>query len=347
VDRQLLSRDILYIRLFREYLIQTLKNIQHHCFYIESGRSYEGRLKKEMTSAMLSWCLEVPVKKLALVPLSVSYSKCFDASDLYKCFVQNQKMPSTNLLDEFKKGAQSLGTQFPIIIRVGKPIMLSPGKDTGEVEDEAANEVAVECAGKISGKGAGKLASKMAGEGAGKGASKMAGEGAGKGAEKGAEKVSSQGGFFLTPNEQEYQQIPACSCLTNVKAVSKCLHFMIFKKIESLRPIFAHYILCAALKGIFNDFPASLDFPAAFVNKSINEKELEKGFGIILNRCPDTCDIFCISCPAKPLDPRIDPIFRHALDDLARLELIEKGSREKIVVKDPWACMFYSNKICF
>lgn len=142
VDRKLLGRDLIYLKVFREYFIKTLEMGENHCFYIESGRSYGGGIKLGTTSAMLNWSLEARVDELLVVPIGVSYTRIFEDRDLVRCHQERIKMPETNLLEEFGRGARILGSDSPIYITTGRPVrFLRPGNGEARLTPDPESSV--------------------------------------------------------------------------------------------------------------------------------------------------------------------------------------------------------------
>lgn len=130
VDRTLLARDLLYLKLFREYFNYTLTNGENHCFYIESGRSYSGSVKVGAVSAMLNWTLETDLPLVAIVPAGVSYTRIFEDSALFRCHATGEKMAETNLMEEFSRGSAILGSDSPVHLTVAPPILIRRSGDS-------------------------------------------------------------------------------------------------------------------------------------------------------------------------------------------------------------------------
>jgi 1-acyl-sn-glycerol-3-phosphate acyltransferase len=124
VDRTLLARDLLYLKLFKEYYLHTLRSGENHCFYIESGRSYSGSIKVGAVSAMLNWTLETGLPLLSVVPVGVSYTRIFEDRKLFRCHATGEKMAETNLMKEFATGSAVLGTNSPVHLTVAPPILI-------------------------------------------------------------------------------------------------------------------------------------------------------------------------------------------------------------------------------
>lgn len=142
VDRKLLARDLIYLKVFKEYFTKTLNNGENHCFYIESGRSYGGEIKLGTTSAMLNWSLDAKVDELLVVPMGVSYTRVYEDRELVRCHLESARMPETNLLEEFAKGARILGQDSPIYITAGPTVSFvrSDGENAGRLVPDAASK---------------------------------------------------------------------------------------------------------------------------------------------------------------------------------------------------------------